>query len=509
MQPTQKRRAMAALLSAVMLCTALPVPAQAAGLRDIAGHWARLQIEAAVAEGYVNGFPDGSFRPDQPVTRAEFFKMLGVALQLSPQPSLGLPFVEKQNWAMLGGYIQAAVSGGLLQPSDYGTWFGPEVSIQRREMVLAAVRAIGMTAQVGKRALNAPDAASYPDWLQSWTAVAVSEGIIKGLGDGTLGLDRTATRAEALVVIQRILQRVTMRLAVSEQAAAPNSVRHPAAGEPLWTMTDPSETRPTFSDGQNSYQVDRDLVGYVLMPAPGKAAWAALLPTADEVLLWHLQGGQRIEVGRFEPAMIPLAIDDGGRFWFSQGDDLLVADAAGQVATIAIGEPLLAADMDGQGNLLVAGTSGVYRVSPSGVVVRIASDLPGQAGVRYLAAGEDGAVWLFLSGATGARLEAVRLQEGKVTQRTTILSAQFGGEGRKVQAAVLGRSGPVRFLIVRAEGGTAAEAQESIIRFDMEDGSSTRLITPRWVGQGSSLAPAPDGSALLRDAGGKFWRILP
>ena len=71
------------------LIAALLLPAAAAdstdgSFSDIQGHWAQEQIEAAVRSGWVNGYPDGTFRPDATVTRAEFVKMLLDAEDIYP-----------------------------------------------------------------------------------------------------------------------------------------------------------------------------------------------------------------------------------------------------------------------------------------------------------------------------------------------------------------------------------------------------------------------------------------
>lgn len=509
------RRAIATATAALLLAAALPAPVHAAGLTDIAGHWARAQIEAGVADGYINGFPDHTFRPDQTITRAEFFKLLAGALKLRPLPSLAAPFSEKEHWSVQQGQLQAAIAGSLLVPEDYGAAFLPDKPIPRREIVVAAVRAVGQEPLVANAALAAPDAKSYPEWLQKWAAVALADGLLTGYEDGSLRLERTATRAEALVIVQRILKQVTMNLVPSDVEGAPNVVRHPAEGEPYWKVTaDGSATRPTFTDGTHTYAVDLEARGFFLLPAPGKAAWLALVTESadgkDLYLLWRLQGGKRSEVGLYQEGIALLAVDAGGRLWFSRGNDLLIAGKDGDIATIPVGERLLYGDLDWQGNLWAVGLGPLYKISPEGKVDRIATGLTGQQQVRHLAAGEDGSVWLMLAGSGAApRVEAVRIREGAVAQRTTLLSRYFGGEGRPIQAAVLGRSGPFRWVLTASEGGSAAERQESLFKFDLETGAFTRLVPPRWAGSQTSLMPAPDGGALLRDGASKFWRIVP
>lgn len=57
----------------------------ASGFRDIAGHWAREAIEIASANGWVNGYPDGNFGPDNSITRAEAMTMINRMLGRLPE----------------------------------------------------------------------------------------------------------------------------------------------------------------------------------------------------------------------------------------------------------------------------------------------------------------------------------------------------------------------------------------------------------------------------------------
>ena len=51
-------------------------------LTDISGHWAEASIQEAMNRGFINGYPDSTFKPNQPITRAEFTVMLVSALHL-------------------------------------------------------------------------------------------------------------------------------------------------------------------------------------------------------------------------------------------------------------------------------------------------------------------------------------------------------------------------------------------------------------------------------------------
>jgi Leucine-rich repeat (LRR) protein len=99
-------------------------------LSDIAGHWAQNNIRAAYLHGVISGYPDGSFRPDQPVTRAE---AVTTFLNLSgrlPGPDLSNPFTDlnPDHWAY--GAILEAWRGETYQPPE---WIGEPEDIPQKE----------------------------------------------------------------------------------------------------------------------------------------------------------------------------------------------------------------------------------------------------------------------------------------------------------------------------------------------------------------------------------------
>ncbi|MGO4376361.1 S-layer homology domain-containing protein, partial [Paenibacillus sp. MCAF20] len=66
-----------------------------------ASHWAYDEIAKAVQQGWIKGFPDGSFKPDQPITRVEMAIIIGYADGVQPRIPLAAPFadVSRAHWA--------------------------------------------------------------------------------------------------------------------------------------------------------------------------------------------------------------------------------------------------------------------------------------------------------------------------------------------------------------------------------------------------------------------------
>lgn len=98
-------RAEMAKIVALMLTT---TPSANGSFSDISGHWAQSAIELAKAAGILNGYKDGTFRPDQSLTRAETVAMISKLLGRAPLSDAAPTWsdVPQDHWAY--GYIQEA-----------------------------------------------------------------------------------------------------------------------------------------------------------------------------------------------------------------------------------------------------------------------------------------------------------------------------------------------------------------------------------------------------------------
>lgn len=112
-----------------------PANPPAATFTDIGpGHWAYGVVEAAAVAGMLKGYPDGSFRPDAQVTRAETAALI-LKLTSRPLPVVALPpsvqDVGENHWAC--DIIAAAVDAGLLEKAGTNS-FDPDVPAQRSQV---------------------------------------------------------------------------------------------------------------------------------------------------------------------------------------------------------------------------------------------------------------------------------------------------------------------------------------------------------------------------------------
>lgn len=175
---------------------------------DIGQHWARSDIEAAVRAGFVNGYPDGTFKPDNNISRAEFLKMVIAAIGAGTDADVDTAtFADtRAHWSL--AYVEKAVQLGIIEPADYDGPFEPDRNITRLEMAVQLVRALGHADGLANNA-DRVDAFSDTTGLSAeargYLGTAVQLGIFTGYPDGTIGPGKESTRAEAVTMIMRAL----------------------------------------------------------------------------------------------------------------------------------------------------------------------------------------------------------------------------------------------------------------------------------------------------------------
>ena len=167
--------------------------------QDIAGHWAAKDIQAAVQRGMTNGYPDGTFRPDQFVTRAEFTVWLAKAMQLSGEGHAKVFADQASIPAWASEAVAQAVELGLIQ--GYADQrFMPNQSISRAEMVTMVARALKLSTDASSRTDFADDKL-IPAWALGAIDAAVQQGWIQGRGSNQFAPGASTTRAESMTVL--------------------------------------------------------------------------------------------------------------------------------------------------------------------------------------------------------------------------------------------------------------------------------------------------------------------
>lgn len=149
-------------------------------LKDIDNHWAKDSITRAVAKGYVDGYEDATFRPDQTITRAEFIKMAVTAQGIAKGTGGKEWYTE---------YVNAGLQSSIHNEKDFKDY---TASISRLEM-----------ARISLRSSDKNKIGESDDKKLIYDTVKL--GLMQGMQGGELALDQTTTRAQAVTIIERIL----------------------------------------------------------------------------------------------------------------------------------------------------------------------------------------------------------------------------------------------------------------------------------------------------------------
>ncbi len=171
------------------------------GFIDISTHWARKSIESLLGNGLLRGYSDGTYKPDNYVTRSEFLVMVLRSLNEGQEAS-NTPFLDVQNhWAK--NEIETAFSLGIIKGySD--TKFKPNQLLTRQEMAKMITIAYHLTILDSKPVFI--DDSKISPWAQNYVYTLYKAHVLEGYVDGSFKPNQPLTRAEAAEIIDKALR---------------------------------------------------------------------------------------------------------------------------------------------------------------------------------------------------------------------------------------------------------------------------------------------------------------
>ena len=175
------------------------------GFQDVpTGYWAKAYIEALASQNIIAGFPDGTFKPNDPVTRAQFATIITKALA-PPSRRTAIRFndVNSNFWAY--GAIQSAYQSQFVAGYPDGT-FKPQQQIPRVQALVALANGLNLTANNESILSFYTDAAQIPNYaMGSVAAATVRQLVVNYPTVKLLDPNREATRAEIAAFVYQAL----------------------------------------------------------------------------------------------------------------------------------------------------------------------------------------------------------------------------------------------------------------------------------------------------------------
>ncbi|MFZ3170632.1 MAG: S-layer homology domain-containing protein [Carboxydocellales bacterium] len=180
---------------------------------DMKDHWAEKEVEKLGALKLLQGYADGTFRPDNQITRAEFATILAKVYDLAGtkdivnQPAY-FSDIARGDW-YYDAVSRLAPQGIILGYGD-GT-FGPNKLISREEAgAMIARLASKLNIQLELADLTFEDNDQISNWAKNPLGKIISQGIITGMPDGKFYPANNSTRAEAAVMILRLVEKAKL-----------------------------------------------------------------------------------------------------------------------------------------------------------------------------------------------------------------------------------------------------------------------------------------------------------
>jgi parallel beta-helix repeat protein len=180
-------------------------PGGPVAFKDVpANYWAKTYIEALASQNIIAGFPDGTFKPNEPVTRAQFATIVTKALT-PPAKRTAIQFkdVASNFWAYAA--IQSAYQSQFVSGYPDGT-FKPQQQIPRVQALVALANGLGLTANNQNVLSFYTDAAQIPNYAIAPVAAATARQLVINYPTAKqLNPNREATRAEVAAFVYQAL----------------------------------------------------------------------------------------------------------------------------------------------------------------------------------------------------------------------------------------------------------------------------------------------------------------
>lgn len=204
-----------------------------------ADSWFVESVDTVTKNGYFNGYPDGTFKPSEAMTRAMFVTVISRMAEAETDDTVTkFPDVPVNTW-YTGAVTWANENGIVLGRSD--TVFDPNTAITRIEMCIIMSRYVKyLAAETGKTIKATEEAKTFTDTKELSESYldalnnCVAYGLIQGYTNGTFGPNNGATRAEVATVVARLADKTTEK-------------KPDTSGGSYWTPTTPEQTEFTVT----------------------------------------------------------------------------------------------------------------------------------------------------------------------------------------------------------------------------------------------------------------------
>ena len=175
---------------------------ETAVFKDVDGHWASNDIYYFTNKGYINGYSDNTFRPNNQITRAEFVRIVNGVYGFDEVGEIKFTDVAKDAWYAKD--VAIAVKAGYINGKS-DKIFDPNAPLTRQEAakIISVIKGCYDTNYNRLESFN--DKSSVSSWAMPYVEGVIEAGYMSGYSDNTFKPNQRITRAEAVVTLKRTL----------------------------------------------------------------------------------------------------------------------------------------------------------------------------------------------------------------------------------------------------------------------------------------------------------------
>ncbi|WP_346046391.1 S-layer homology domain-containing protein, partial [Paraclostridium tenue] len=168
---------------------------------DVEGHWAEKTIKLFVEKGFINGYEDKTFKPDNSMTRAEFVKVVNKVFGYNQMGTEQFDDVNESDWFYSD--ICIGINIGYIKGKSKDK-FAPNDNITRQEVAMILTNIMNNKDSNLDKLNLFKDGHQTDEWAKSSVEGAIESGYLNGYEDKTIRAKGNITRAEAISMLSRV-----------------------------------------------------------------------------------------------------------------------------------------------------------------------------------------------------------------------------------------------------------------------------------------------------------------
>jgi hypothetical protein len=169
-------------------------------ITDIHGYWAEQTLDRWLDAGWLHGYDDKTVRPNQPISRGEFISLINRSFGFTERASIDFHDLKPEEWEY--AEVQKAVKEGYLTGYPDQTVHVHD-TVSRQEAAVMIARLLKLKAADQAKSAGYTDEVKAAAWSKEAIKQVTAKGIMEGYDDHTFKPSRAISRAEAVVVLNQ------------------------------------------------------------------------------------------------------------------------------------------------------------------------------------------------------------------------------------------------------------------------------------------------------------------